>query len=398
MPQLDEALVDDLDEVQRLDSRGHLRALATAGAQVREATHLAVEAGVDRLDREERPRAVLVAALGGSAVVGEVLTVLAEAHSPVPVSQRAAGPLPAWVGPMDLVVAVSLSGRAPGPLGLAAEAGRRGAQLVTVGAAESPLADVTARARGLHVPVPRGVVSSRTSLWSLLTPVLVASATLGVVDLPTPVLDDLADRLDAQAEACRPSSECFVNPAKIAAQTLVETVPVVLGDGPLMGVAAHRAVAGLARTARIPAMYGSLPDAASQVVATFGGPYTAAGGQGVGARSGGRGAPGGAGGRDIFADPFLDAPEEPPLGLLMLREGGRDIPPAQSSLADLVLQEAHDVGVRVHEVSSEAGHPAVRLAEVMALTDFLSTYAALGLGLDPSTNPHVANLRAAGHP
>ncbi len=82
----------------------------------------------------------------------------------------------------------------------------------------------------------------------------------------------------------------------------------------------------------------------------------------------------------------------------MLREGGRDIPPAQSSLADLVLQEAHDVGVRVHEVSSEAGHPAVRLAEVMALTDFLSTYAALGLGLDPSTNPHVANLRAAGHP
>lgn len=392
MPQLDEALVDDPDEVQRLDSRGHLRALATAGAQVREAAHLAAEAGIDRLEREERPRAVLVAALGGSAVVGEVLTVLAEAQSPVPVSQRAAGPVPAWVGPMDLVVAVSLSGRAPGPLGLAAEAGRRGAQLVTVGADESPLADVTARARGLHVPVPRGLVSSRTSLWSLLTPVLLASATLGVVDLPAPVLDELADRLDAQAEACRPSSECFVNPAKIAAQALVETVPVVLGDGPLMGVAAHRAVAGLARTARIPAMHGCLPDGASQVVATFGGPFTAAGGQGAGSLAAARG------GRDIFADPFLDAPEEPPLGLLMLREGGSGIPPEQTALAETVLQEAHDVGVRVQEITSGARHPAVRLAEVMALTDFLSTYAALGLGLDPSTNPHVANLRAAGRP
>ena len=48
---------------------------------------------------------------------------------------------------------------------------------------------------------------------------------------------------------------------------LAEGVPVVLGDGPLSGVAAGRAASMLARTARVPATYGALPDAASQVVA-----------------------------------------------------------------------------------------------------------------------------------
>jgi len=90
---------------------------------------LSREAGIERVAGGERPRSVLVASLGGSAVVADVLELLAEPGSPVPVSvptQRAAAGL---VGPLDLVVAVSLSGRAPGPLAVAAEAARRGAAI-----------------------------------------------------------------------------------------------------------------------------------------------------------------------------------------------------------------------------------------------------------------------------
>ena len=67
---------------------------------------------------------------------------LAGSASPVPVSVRRGLPLPGWVGPLDLVVAVSMSGRAPGPVGLAAEAARRGCRLLTVGMPDSPLAEV----------------------------------------------------------------------------------------------------------------------------------------------------------------------------------------------------------------------------------------------------------------
>ncbi len=388
-PALDTDRIDDPERVAALDSRGSLRALATAGAQVRTAQVHAAEAGVDLVSDGERPRAVLVATLGGSGIVADVLDLLAEPSSPVVVADRRNLPLPGWVGPLDLVIAVSQSGRAAGPVGLAAEAARRGASLLTVGAADSPLAEVAARAHGVHVPVPADGRTSRSMLWSLLTPVLLAAGAAHVVDLPARVLDDVADRLDEQAEACRPSAEAFVNPAKVLATDLAETVPVVLGDGSLTGVAATRASTMLARTARLPATRGELPDAAAQVVACFDGPFSTAR------------PPAPDGGRDIFADPYLDGPVPSPLGLLMLR----DLPPRQDddppdlaeverhNLAQAVVDAAREAGVRVMEVTAEPGAGLTRLAGLMALTDFTATYLALGLGLDPSTAPHVARLR-----
>lgn len=388
MPTIDEKALDDLEHLAAIDTRDTLRALATGGAQVREAITLADEAGIDRLARGERPRSVLVASLGGSAVVADVLDLLAEPSSPVPVTVRRNLPLPGWVGALDLVVAVSLSGRAPGPLAVASEAARRGASLVTVGAVDSPLAAVCARARGVHVDVGRARTSSRTSMWSMLVPVLLAADRAGVVSVPERMLIATADRLDEQAEACRPSSDSFVNPAKSLAVGLAETVPVVLGEGDLGGVAASRAASMLARTARLPATWGALPDAASQVVATFDGPFTAGGGAGAGMPYGAR---------DIFADPFLDGPAQPALGLLLLRDAPIDIATPEEAdrvaLVDGVVATAQDAGVRVLPIAAEPGDPLVRLAGLMATTDFLATYLAIGLGMDPSVSRHIAHLR-----
>lgn len=393
MPHFDDSLVDDEEAVARLDSRGTLRALATAGAQVRQAVRLSQEAGVDRVGGGERPRSVVVAATGGSAVVADVLELLAEPGSPVPVAVRRNLPLPGWVGSLDLVVAVSQSGRAPGPLAVAAEAARRGASLLTVGAPDSPLADVAARARGVHVPTPSGPASSRTALWALLTPVVLAADALGLVAARPAVLASVADRLDAQAELFRPGSDTFVNPAKSLALELADGVPVVLGDGALTGVAAARAASMVARTARVPATWGQLPDAASQVVACFDGPYSDAGisrGAGLGDLRV----------DDIFADPFLDGPPMPRLRLLMLRDttaeerGGPEGDQAQGRrLADAVVRLAADAGVRVSQHDTEAGHPLERLAGHVALVDFAATYLSLGLGTDPGLSPHVADLR-----
>lgn len=389
MPMIDEAVLDDPQRVALIDSRDTLRALATAGAQVREAMTLAADAGVDRLRGQERPRSVLVASLGGSAVVGDILELLAEPGSPVPVTIRRNVPLPGWVGPLDLVVAVSLSGRAPGPLAVAAEAARRGASLITVGAEDSPLAAVCARARGVHIAAGRNSrTSSRTSLWSMTAPVLQAADRLGVVEVSDALLLQVADRLDECAEACRPASEAFVNPAKILALQIAETMPVVLGEGDLGGVAALRASSMLARTARVPATYGVLPDAASQVVATFDGPFTAGGGDGVTALSAGR---------DIFADPFLDGPPQPQLGLLLLRDAAGPIESPEdadrAALVDGVVATAEDAGVRVLTVQADPGPGLARLAQLMATTDYLATYLAIGLGMDPAVSRHITELR-----
>ena len=191
---LDERLLDDPEGLAESDPSGSLRALAGAGAQVRAALTATADAGLERVTADGRPHAVVVASLGGSAVVGDVLTLLAGSGSPVPVTVRRGMPLAGWVGPMDLLVAVSMSGRAPGPLGLAAEAARRGCRLLTVGSPDSPLAEVSlqhrrgarAGAAGRRRPPP-GPPGWR--LWSLLTPVVAAAHALGLTDASPEVLD-----------------------------------------------------------------------------------------------------------------------------------------------------------------------------------------------------------------
>lgn len=384
MPPFDETLLDDEGRRHAVDSTDMLRALAGAGAQVRRAVTLAREADLTRVAAGERPRAVHVAAVGGSEAVSGVLDVLISRTSPVMLTADGSGPLPGWVGTLDLVVAVSLSGRAEGPVRQVREAARRGAHVLTIGAPDSPLAEAAAAARGVHLPTDPGTGHSRTALWSLLMPALLATSACGVLDLPTAALLGAADRLDEQAERHRPDAEYFVNPAKTLALELSEVVPVVLGDGPVTGAAAHRTSAMLARTARVPATWGRLPDAAAQVVACLSGPLS----------GGDRGS---GGGRDIFADPYLDGPTRAPLGLLLLR----DPQPSPSSpeaeverhnTAQSVADHAESSGVRVLEHWAGPGHDIERLAELIALTDFASTYLAIGHALDPATAPGITGL------
>lgn len=385
----DDTRLDDEGEVLRIDRSGTLRALAGAGAQVRTALRVTQEAGLSRLT-DLNPRGVVVAAAGGSACVADLFDALTRAGAAVPVQACAAPPLPGWVGALDLVIAVSQSGRAAGALALAAEAARRGASLLTVGAADSPLAEVSARARGIHVPIQVADASSRTSMWAQATPTLLAADVLGLASASPAMLATLADVLDERAREAGPATESFTNPAKILATEIAESATIVLGSGPFGGVAARRAAEMVGRTGRVPLAAGVLPDAASRIVACFDGPL-AAGDSGKNPAD------------DIFADPYLDGPTRPPLRLIMLRDasdssgpdGDGDERRAEQALADTVVSVAEDAGVRVSLVEATQHHPLLRLASHVALTDFAATYLALGHGYDPSTSPHVTLLRGA---
>lgn len=383
MPFIEDAVLDDTDHLARCDAAGTLWALATAGAQVRQAVTLASEAGVGRLSSAHRPRSVLVVAAGGTALVGDVVNLVVGQGSPTAVHTLNSGPLPAWVGPVDLVVAVSLSGQETAAVTLAHEAARRGAAVLTVGATDTPLSDAAQRARGVHVPVGQGPVSSRTAFWGLLVPVLLGLREVGLLEAPDDVWEHMASTLDAVAEECRPDSASFVNPAKVAALALAETIPIALGDGPVAGVAARRAASMLSRTSRIPAAAGELPHSAGEVVACFDGPYATGAGWNATTDRG----PAADGGRDIFADPFLDAPAQTPLGLWLL---GRD---ELGSMAGHVSTLASDAGVRVVDCFARGEEPLVDLAHLVGRVDFTATYLAIGLGLDPSRSPHLADLR-----
>src|SRR4051812_6840154 len=229
---VNEALLDDAARLEANDPGGMLRATASAGAQVREATALTAEVNLTGLADEGRPRALVIAGAGTAARTGDFLATVAGPRCPVPVLAHRNSGVPGWVGAADVVIAVSASGRSPEALAAAEAAGRRGARLVAVGAPDSPLQSVAERARAPFVPVPRRA-PARASFWGLTVPVLLAARALGLVKITEADLAETASRLDADADRCRPTPENFVNPAQAMALAVAGSVPGIRGSSAL---------------------------------------------------------------------------------------------------------------------------------------------------------------------
>ncbi|MGH3344713.1 MAG: bifunctional phosphoglucose/phosphomannose isomerase [Carbonactinosporaceae bacterium] len=376
MVAVDDTLLDDPEGLAAADSGDMLRAVASAGAQVRRAAAAARETAATRLAGEDRPRAVVVTGMGGSAIAGDVLAAVCGTGCPVPVTTVRGYSLPGWAGPVDLVAAVSCSGTTEETLSVAEEAARRGCPLLTVGAAGSPLAQIGEQARGVHVPVDGGGRQPRANIWALAVPLLVAAETLGVVSLPPSVLGTVADLLDAVAERCRPSCESYENPAKTLALDLAGTVPMVWGSGEVGGVAAYRFACQLNENAKYPAVFGVLPEAHHNQVVAVEGPLAASGGPAAG-------------------DFFRDRVEEPVGGaglrLVLLRDTVEHPRISRRRAASLELLDER--GFPVSEVVAEGAHPLERLAGLVATTDFASVYLALALGVDPTPIASIFDLK-----
>ncbi|HEU0131681.1 MAG TPA: bifunctional phosphoglucose/phosphomannose isomerase [Mycobacteriales bacterium] len=354
--EVDEYLLDEPERMAAGDPDGMLPAVAAAPAQFREAVTTAFESGLDEVAADGRPRAVVVTGMGGSGIAGDVLGAVAGQAAPLPILTHRGYGLPAWVGANDLVVAVSCSGRTEETLSACEEAVRRGCRVVTVGAAESPLADLGARGRGPNVPVPGGRLP-RASLWALSVPLLVLGDALGVCHVPRADLDATADLLDVLTERYKPAKEAFLNPAKALALAFAEPLPVVWGTSALAGVAAYRAACQLNENAKRAGTWGVLPEANHNQVVPF-------------------------------DDPL--APER--YRVLFLRDS--DERPEVARRVDAAKELAGERGIGVEEVVAEGDSPIARLASLVACVDFATTYLALLLGLDPSVIAPIVQLKA----
>ncbi|GAA3117228.1 SIS domain-containing protein [Planomonospora alba] len=361
----DAARLDDPGRLEEADPAGMLRAVASSAAQVRTAYRAAREAGVAALAGDGRPRAIAVAGMGGSGIAGDVLAAVCGYGAPLPIVTVRSHRLPGWIGPTDLVIAVSCSGATEETLAVATEAVRRGCRLLAVGGPSSPLEAVARQARAPFVPVTVGG-QPRSGVWALSVPPVVAAAELGLVRVDEEVFEAVAGRLEEIAHRCRPASESFINPGKSAAMALAETVPMIWGSSPLAAVAAHRWACQLNENGKYPAIWGELPEAGHNQVMALDGPLAE---------------------RDIFADEAGRS-----LRLVVLRDTEEH--PQVARRREVALRLAQDRNVPVTEIVAEGGHPLERLASLIGLGDYASTYLALGYGIDPTPVSVITELKA----
>jgi glucose/mannose-6-phosphate isomerase len=362
-----EERLDTMALLAAADPADVLRQVASSAAQVRTAVRATQEADLDEIIAAGRPRAIVVAGMGGSGIAGGVLAAICGPGCPAQVLPVNDYQLPAWVGAADLVIAVSCSGSTEETIAAATAAVRRGCRLVGVGGAGSPLAMIAQQARAPFIAVPSAGMP-RSTLWGLSMPLVVIASRLGLLEAGEKEYEAAAAELERVSHLCRPDSESFINPAKTLALELSGTLPMIWGTSPLAAVAAYRFGCQLNENAKYPAVTGALPEANHNQVVAFDGPFA--------------GSLDGIGG---------DGPAVP-LRLVLLRDSQEH--PQVARRREESARLAEERGIAVTQLAAADGGPLERLASLVQLIDYATVYLAVVLGIDPGPVAAIQELKA----
>lgn len=237
MSDFDDSLLDDQAALARIDDR--LRELAGAGARIRMD---AAELGHPGLGPDDRPRGVVI--VGSES---RLVRALLEPCCPVPVVAWPFAGLPAWTGPLDLVVVLAgAAGAGPDELSTTTEAVRRGAAVLAAAPAGSPVERAADSASTVRIRTRSGdALGSAVAAMSILHE-------LGLC--PTVRPGDVAEMADMVAEESSPFHDLSDNPAKDLALALADAMPLTWGGSVLAARAARRTAEALRRASGRPAL------------------------------------------------------------------------------------------------------------------------------------------------
>lgn len=332
MSGFNDAALDDPEALAAAD--GWLRPLAEAGARLRRDASRVLDELADRASDEDRPRAVV--ATGPEA---RLLRAVLELSCPVPFVAWSHQGLPAWVGPLDVVVVLG----GAGALGSAREALRRGSRLIMVASADSDLAAQTASRSTTLLPVTTG---------DPLAGAVVALMALRRFGLAPQIDHDaMADAMDAVARECSHGHDLSHNPAKTLAIELADSEPLVWGGTVLASRASRRIVEAVRAASGRVALAADASDLAPILLA--------------------------AEPPDPFEDPFESGCESRRLSLVVVSDGMEDEVTREARTT--LETNAAFAGVRVSALEHGTGTALERYVTVLQRGRFAAAYLRLGL-------------------
>jgi hypothetical protein len=338
-PWFDESRLDDERALAQADPR--LRELAGAGARVRrEAVEAApgIEAAVATARDVDQPRAI-VAAGPDSRLLRAVL----EPWCPVPFVAWPGPALPGWAGGLDLVVVLAPDGTDRGTAAAVAEAVRRGCQVVVA----CPAGSLVAR----HAEGRWSTIVPTVTRDQLATAVVVLEYLDQVGLGPRADHGDVAQALDDVALACSPHRDLAVNPGKMLAIALADTLPLVWGGSSLAARAARRVSETVRRASGQSAIAGDAEHLLPLIETVRP--------------------------RDVFDDPFADEVGERRPMLLIFDDGADD--PVVHEDRERLQAAAAEHGVRVEVVTIEAATELARYASLVLNGRYGAEYLRVGL-------------------
>ena len=224
--------LDDPAALRRIDAGDMLGRVRALPRQLVQGHRIAAATTLEPRYRDVD--AVLVLAMGGSAIGGDVVAGIAGPRLRVPLVVQRDYELPAWANERTLVVAASHSGETIETLTAARAAWSRGLPVVVI----STGGELGRQARMTGSPLlryeaggqPRAAIGFGVGI---LHELLVGA---GLLADPDP-LGPAVETLDALLERNAPGVETDANPAKQLAWAMFGRIPVVYGAGPMAPVA-----------------------------------------------------------------------------------------------------------------------------------------------------------------
>jgi len=207
--------------------------------------------------RYGKPKNIVIAGMGGSAIGGDLLRDWLQNRVDVPVEVCRDYYLPAYAGEETLVFVVSYSGGTEEALCALLDAVKRKCMTVAVASGGS----LISFARKLHLPhmVVRGGLQPRVAVPYLFFPLAIVIEKLGLVSGIEKEFKETMRILEKLAKKNSSTVPQKRNPAKKIAWQLRSTIPVVYGFRQYRGVAC-RFKSELNENSKIPAKYENFPE------------------------------------------------------------------------------------------------------------------------------------------
>ncbi len=312
------------------------------------------------------PAGVAICGMGGSAIAGDLARSYWEHESPMPVTVVRHYTPPAYINNLWYILASSYSGNTPETLAAIDDLHGRRCQSVL---ALTSGGELSKRAETKHwrtIALPTGMMP-RAALGYSLGATLMALARWGVVgNNPSAVAKQLeADVsgattfLESHAIKWGKDTSASSNDAKQIAQSLAGRAVIVVGVSGSTNVAAIRFKSQLCENAKIPAMATAIPEANHN---------------------------------EIVGTELLKQQSLSPVVVCLRSSDDHDEIKKQRTELDYLLSDA---GVTVIELMTKGDNRLQRLLYLVHLGDYISYYAAMLNGVDPTPIAPIEHLKAA---
>jgi len=226
------AILDNLNEIRRIDKGDMLSFCVQAPRHYREAAKLAQAISINY----SKPQRIIVAGMGGSSIGGELLKDWAKHKITIPIEVCREYSLPAYADEKTLVFVESYSGETEEALSMFLDAIKRKCMTFCISSG-GKLLEFAEKLKLPYLRVPSDIPQPRAALPYLFLPLPILLEKLGVISDASSEISEAVQILEQVKSENLPEKPLSDNFSKNLASKINGTIPIIYGFGIYRAVA-----------------------------------------------------------------------------------------------------------------------------------------------------------------